>query len=78
VAKHLIFWVASAALVLTVAVALYLGTPKSQPTLSACGGTRLPDGTCVGIPMPGDPFATCVPQSGGSCTWYWKSPYVPH
>jgi hypothetical protein len=78
VAKRWRFWVGSAAILLTMLVALVVGAPSSQRTVSACGGTRLPDGTCVGIPMPGDPYATCVPQSGGSCTWYWKSPYVPH
>lgn len=76
--KRRFFSIASATIVLTLLVVLFVGAPKTGPTLPACGGTRLPDGTCVGIPMPGNPDATCIPQYDGSCSWFWQSPYVTH
>jgi hypothetical protein len=78
VARRWVFAVAAAVIVLTMVVALTLGAAKSPPILSTCGGTLLPNGNCVGIPMPGDPGATCVPQAEGSCSWFWESPYPTH
>ena len=75
--KRWLWLVVSAAVALTILVAVYLGAQKSPTVLSTCGGTRLPDGTCVGIPIPGAPGTTCVPQTDGPCSWVWKSPYAP-
>ena len=74
-ARRWFFAVASAVIVLTMVVAFTLGAAKSTPVLSTCGGTFSANGKCVGIPGPGDPGATCVPQPEGSCSWFWEPGY---
>ena len=75
VARRWFFAVASAVIVLAAVVAFTLSPPKSPPARSICGGAVTSDGRCVGIPIPGDPGATCVANPDGSCTWYWKPGY---
>jgi len=70
-----LFLVASAVVVLALVVAFAWGAANRPIILSNCGGTVTPDGNCVGIPGPGDPGATCVPQAEGPCSWFWESPY---
>jgi hypothetical protein len=69
------FAIASAVFVLAVVVVLAVGSAMSRPGLSTCGGTWSDTGKCVGIPMPGLPGATCVPQPAGSCSWFWEPGY---
>jgi hypothetical protein len=76
VAKRWFLAGAAAVIVLTLVVAFSLGAPKSPPVLSTCGGTVSSDGRCVGLPGPGHPGATCVPDPArGSCTWFWEPGY---
>ena len=74
-ARRWFFAVASAVIVLTIVVAFTLGAAKSPPVLTTCGGYGLPNGQCIGLPDPGAPGTTCVPQIDGTCSWFWESPY---
>ncbi len=54
-AKHWVFMVGSAIFVLTMVVALVLLGAENGPTvLSTCGGVIQPNGTCGGLPGPGN------------------------
>ena len=74
-ARRWFFVVASVVIVLTTVVALAMGTTKGPIVPFTCGGYVLPNGKCVGIPVPGAPGATCVPQPQGPCSWFWESLY---
>ena len=80
-ARRWFFAVASAVIVLTIVVAFTLGAAKSPPVLSTCGGAWLPNGTCGGLPGPGEPGSTCVPYPDGPyhpCIWNWEFPSPVH
>jgi hypothetical protein len=81
VARRWLFTVASAVIVLMMVIAFTLDAAKGPPVLRTCGADSLPNGNCVGLPGPGEPGATCVPQPDGPyapCSWFWKSPYPEH